>query len=97
MTANGRCSGGGKLGDGKVREAVEERKLVRKETVGVDMLRLCVTRVVKPTTKSTCMLRSRPPAISKPWQTQNCVDNNFAGTETERVAFLKPLVQEHFF
>ena len=42
VTAGGRCSGRGKLGDGKVRKVVEGKELVRKKTVGIDMLEWCV-------------------------------------------------------
>ena len=45
--------GEAKLGNGKVREAMEGRELVRKKTVGINMFGWCMTRVVKAATEST--------------------------------------------
>ena len=53
VAADGLCSGRGKLGNGKVREAMEGRELFRKKMVGINRFGWCMTRVVKAATKST--------------------------------------------
>ena len=53
VAADGRCNGRGKLGNGKVREAMVGSELVRKKTVGINIFGWCMTQVVKAATEST--------------------------------------------